>query len=728
MAQPVCRKPAIPTLREIWSESTQLAHTQPFTWYTVYAEAETMPELTPSDPSQVLQTPQADQDALLFQHSIGAFSGSDTGLLSDPGTDKPTVRPGKRPPARGASFYPRKRANTACQVCRARKTKCDGGVPACSYCASVGATCIRASADLSSFDPASIKILRRLDDLETILKCLSTALVVPADRANTSPQRYSPMVQPSVEVPCLADNSVASNVDPEPLCIWSHMNSEEGFQSTRRGPFNSSSSGMRTCHVLPQCVDHILSWPMFKAGLQGPDTGDTNPGPIALSNPLSTGASTSLSLLELDSGRIHHLLDNFFTYIHATNPILDEPSTRRTVKETIMDGIGWSSASCLTLIICALGCLANPLDSGGVTRNRTVDIADAQALFEASQKRIGPLLLKNDIMTAQCLFLSGVYMMYLFQPSHGWRFFLQALATCQYLPSISEARRLGSSPSTPPGLSELASRYTEEQAVYWSAWKSERELRAELPLPDFDSHETGSALYPPFFPTPPIPKDDVSYTFEAEAEALRARDAWLFYLADISLRRLTSRVCSAMLSLEKGTPSNTEFLKALLEMIPDYEFQARQWRDSLPEELSLAGPSEDDGVSQFILRGKMMNFFEIIYWPFVVGCIGRLFVNMPMATELHDMAARGLNTQLMQIRINELGFTYRHHGCFFMIRSCTRSALVLLAAAKVGAAMPADWHTCVRKVTRMQSYWEEEDVEVRRWRCLIESEFASVGS
>jgi len=437
---------------------------------------------------------------------------------------------------------------------------------------------------------------------------------------------------------------------------------------------------------------------------------------------LSVGTPSLLSLLESDSGQINRLLDNFFTYVHASNPILDEPSIRRLIKETIVDGIDWSSSSCLTLIICALGCIATPFGPSGVTKPAAH--TDSQVFFEASQKRIGSLLLKHDLITAQCLFLSGVYMMYIFEPVYAWRFFLQALAICQNLPSIVEARRLGSTPATPPASSELGNRYTQEQAVYWSSWKSERELRVELSLPDFESRDLGNTLYPPFFPPPPVSSEDAFD--KSEAEASRARKAWLFYLADISLRRLTSRMCSAMLDLERAAPSNTDFLMALLKMIPDYEFQARQWRDNLPDELSLAGSSEMDSINQFVLRGKMMNFFEIIYWPFVVGSLSRSFASIPVSPEIHDIASRGLDTHLTQIRINQTGFMYRHHGCFFMIRSCTRSALILLAASKVGVAVPGDWHMHVLKVARMQSYWEDEDVEARTWRCLIERELAAM--
>lgn len=40
----------------------------------------------------------------------------------------------KRPASRGTAAYPRKRAVTACQTCRARRTKCDNLKPKCSFC------------------------------------------------------------------------------------------------------------------------------------------------------------------------------------------------------------------------------------------------------------------------------------------------------------------------------------------------------------------------------------------------------------------------------------------------------------------------------------------------------------------------------------------------------------------------------------------------------------------
>lgn len=56
-----------------------------------------------------------------------------------------TSRPSKRASTattRAAMSYPRKRAVTACQLCRTRKTKCSNSRPKCTLCTSLGADCI----------------------------------------------------------------------------------------------------------------------------------------------------------------------------------------------------------------------------------------------------------------------------------------------------------------------------------------------------------------------------------------------------------------------------------------------------------------------------------------------------------------------------------------------------------------------------------------------------------
>ncbi|KAI3581688.1 nuclear protein, partial [Fusarium oxysporum f. sp. albedinis] len=59
-----------------------------------------------------------------------------------------------------------KRATKACQVCRARRTKCDQQRPACSFCVKAGVECVFDLDERATFDQASLAIIDRLDRLE----------------------------------------------------------------------------------------------------------------------------------------------------------------------------------------------------------------------------------------------------------------------------------------------------------------------------------------------------------------------------------------------------------------------------------------------------------------------------------------------------------------------------------------------------------------------------------
>ncbi|KAG7103877.1 Regulator of drug sensitivity 1 like protein [Verticillium longisporum] len=58
--------------------------------------------------------------------------------------------------------YPRRRALSACLICRERKRKCDNLRPTCSSCQQIGAPCEYTKQDSSSFDAASLRILDQL--------------------------------------------------------------------------------------------------------------------------------------------------------------------------------------------------------------------------------------------------------------------------------------------------------------------------------------------------------------------------------------------------------------------------------------------------------------------------------------------------------------------------------------------------------------------------------------
>ncbi|KAH6684800.1 hypothetical protein B0J14DRAFT_527760 [Halenospora varia] len=527
----------------------------------------------------------------------------------------------KRPPPRGTAAYPRKRAVTACQVCRARRTKCDNKKPSCSFCERVGAKCISSSVDLSAFDPASLKILERLDHLEETLALQHSQLLQQKQHSQ-----------------------------------YSHL------------------------------VTDVLSWPVFESRYDA----HLNIKSLLRKVPLdrisqSTASDSYVSISDLDSNAGVKLLDIFLQHVHVKNPILDEKRVRQIVHRVSLEGFGWDAESCLVLLIYALGSIAS---SFSMSSSDSTNIARANSYFNASQKRIGTLLGKGGVIEAQCFFFSGVYLMSALQPIHAWRHFVQALACCQEfdfaMQSLSlERKTISESSSGPPA----------EESVYWTCWKSEIELRQNLQLPDFTANDQA---YPRLFPTPP-----------AESEKEEHRE-WYYYLAEISLRRLDTRVRNEICHTQRPSYEHLAFTQ-LSDSVLSYEEQVNTWIYSLPETMSLQTPEADDDVLKFILRGHLMDFYELIYWPFVEAVINQQQGSRPPVVE--EYGRKGLHCCLERIRLNKPGFTHRHHGTWFMIQSCTRSALVILAAARTTQAaelLPDGWDGAVFDVIEMLRFWEHE--------------------
>ncbi|KAL2800391.1 hypothetical protein BJX66DRAFT_331970 [Aspergillus keveii] len=630
----------------------------------------------------------------------------------------------KRPAPRGTAFYPRKRANTACQVCRSRKTKCDNRKPSCSYCLSVGAVCNQSPVDLSSFDPASLKILERLDELEQVVREqhleTRTRAAVVTESANSHRQPAHSLLP--------------------------------------RG-------AARLLSILPESPDRLLRLPVF-GGRPLPEGPLTEGPPRELPAPREqqrqfVGFDTSLP------GGVSALLDGFFEYVHCKNPVLEEAWTRRLVLSVALEGADSSASSCLALLVCALGRIAAPFGDDAATTQDTgpgsAAYAESQALFQAAQRRIGVLIVttkeEDSLIAPQCLLLSGLYMMCVFQPFPAWQFFMQALAASQRFTFL---RRMYAGYEH-DGIESVhnassASRGWQEQAVYWSAWKSERELRRFLCLPDFPAAGENGRLYPPMFPTPPAVVSDNL------ADEQRQRSSWLFYLAEISLRRLLNRVSGEISALYSTTTSVTQaceepptgdkailaFLNQLAALVPEYEEQGRQWAASLPVELSLDSPTEYDNVCRFVLRGHYAEYREILYWPFLAYCLGcyspvadlaqlppqstspqsqsaspAQYMPSPKATQqtyINQLAAECLEIQSLRIHINKPGFRHRHHGTLFLIYGCVRSALALLAAAPTSLQMPQGWQNDVACVPGdLLPSWQVEMPWFKSWqRFLVE--------
>jgi hypothetical protein len=155
------------------------------------------------------------------------------------------------------------------------------------------------------------------------------------------------------------------------------------------------------------------------------------------------------------------------------------------------------------------------------------------------------------------------------------------------------------------------------------------------------------------------------------------------------------------LGLEKQDIANVSFR---------YDFRLR----SLPKPLELGisdSEREQHGALRFILNGHFLDCQEVMYWQYVVDAVhGRL--HGPNA-EL--FLRKGLKVCVDRIQQNRTGFCHRHHGTWLMLRSCTRSAFVLLAAARcpdLALYLPMGWEGVVMEVKKMLELWKDESKDV----------------
>ena len=236
-------------------------------------------------------------------------------------------------------------------------------------------------------------------------------------------------------------------------------------------------------------------------------------------------------LVSLYEERIPTLLDRFLQNVYTKNPIFDVEALVRHGRKAAEHGLGWDAMSCLTLICCALGCIARPFDECLLIRNQELnagalnggtasasenssavlyaqDLQAGESCFVLACRRLG-LLKCGTIVGSQCHFFAGVYLMYTLRPLESWNHFNQASVSYQlYVKSLDG---LIHSNSTFPHLDSSANASRKqrrfEQSLYWSCFKSECEFRVELPLPQ---SEIANFEYPNLFPSPPSPASPVA--------------------------------------------------------------------------------------------------------------------------------------------------------------------------------------------------------------------------
>lgn len=279
--------------------------------------------------------------------------------------------------------------------------------------------------------------------------------------------------------------------------------------------------------------------------------------------------------------------------------------------------------------------------------------------------------------------------MTLLRPLEAWTMFSHGLTISQTFPSVRASHAGGVTTAQ-------SEQQASEQSIFWSCWKSEKELRSEL---GFNCSPSRADEPPHLFPNPPV-------ACEGHLEK-----GWYFYLSEISLWRLE---VDARRSMEKlHDKCWAEALPALEEIAHQTLSQLDDWRNSLPSITSIneSDPSLEEDVIRFVLRGRVTYVHELVSWPFLYAILH--WENPHRNSE--PWFERLVQFHYDRLVVNTPGFYHRHHGTWLMLRSSARSAFLILALTRLGhcpVKLPDKWRNQILSCIRMLEYWSFEVEEL----------------
>ncbi|EKD14457.1 hypothetical protein MBM_07178 [Drepanopeziza brunnea f. sp. 'multigermtubi' MB_m1] len=604
-----------------------------------------------------------------------------TGPTLTPGSSEPDTRedgPTSKSKARFRTMaFPRKRAVTACDTCRWKKTKCGNERPVCASCAKNEWPCsYDPRLDHASFDPASLLILEKLNltlqklgDLDQEVKSQKTSRVIDDPRFTAR---------------------TATTSSP----------SDVAFNAT---PSSSASVAPSDCLQVPTAfasAETILSWPVFNSRWPRNCLSQElliNSLPTAHRDPDSVKRGQGIN-----EESVPGLVERFLQLVHSKNPVFHTRQIREAARHVAEYGIGWDASSCVVLLACALGVMARPYDpspEAGLLSDRTSLLEASQLLktsdmfYQVARKRIG--LLEPSIVAGQCHMLAGIYLMYTLHPLEAWAAFHQAGSVYTlYLRSKAALQERSNGMDFTPSNSDRRL----EQRLYWTVLKSECEFRVQLDLPQSDLYKLD---YPFLFPSPPSPSSPVAspedqigdpgsvsaastssqlHSLVSASSPQHAEEqTWFYYLSEISLRRIQNRVLNAFYKED-----HQHWLQmdpaSMISVAEEIEAQVDTCHASLPLSIRFDGLEEKTDELRHMTQGRIVEIRRLLYRPFLYYAIHaphQVRMRWDLTSTLKGFVQKCLAAHQAPAGI---GLTHRHHGTWYELCEAFSIAMILLAA------------------------------------------------
>ncbi|KAG7422380.1 hypothetical protein Forpe1208_v001935 [Fusarium oxysporum f. sp. rapae] len=438
-----------------------------------------------------------------------------------------------------------------------------------------------------------------------------------------------------------------------------------------------------------------------------------------------------------DRAEMTQLLEQFIKYIHAKQPLVDLGLLYNHISVVEEEGLGWDAPTCLLLMACALGSICTPYDHSKLEEYSKASIDTEQYLrsreyFDAGLKRLGFIMGHASIVGAQCFFLTAGYYVTTFKPLASWRCLNNASIMCKDVLTKS----LGGSPMIQEALGNMKKKPDNaHRKLFWSCLKTEREVASELGFEIANAqliqYENVSSLLPDLEPSWSSASGVGS---SSDSSAAQHEQSWMYYLTDISLRKLEIRIESffATQQAEQHQPVNGDrepFYRDILNTLADLDNQIMVHFVNLPDSITIetdeSGHSPDD-LREY-LRLRLIIIRHTLSRPalhFILhGDLDGLSTSLrAKANELANRALR-IDRYLVTHGLT----THRHPGTWLGIRYCACAALEIIATAKSGIpgldCLPV-WGPGMQKFKIALAYWGAESADARmylEWIVRLES-------
>ncbi|KAK7754146.1 hypothetical protein SLS62_003992 [Diatrype stigma] len=489
------------------------------------------------------------------------------GLQKAPSDDG--INPLKRRNTEATVDYPRRRATIACEVCRSRKSRCDGTKPKCKLCTELGAECIYREPGIK-LDAGDKLILERLSRIENLLQIN----LVNGHANGIHISHDSPPISNGTALS--GENLIVQN--PSGNFVSIIPNGGLGTWMSGNGTNISTMPKVHTNAAL-----HLLQWPLIRDLVQRPYDPQIILQLEMAREPLHSLAKTPC----VDLSNTNAYIEAYFERVNVWYACVNPYTWRSHYRTALSTGFREGAESCIVLLVLALGQASL---RGSISRIVPQEDPPGLQYFTAAWSLLPGMMTANTVLAAQCHLLAAAYLFYLVRPLEAWNLLCTVSSKLQLL--------LMTPTRVPEDQRELLER------IYWNALLFESDLLAELDLP-----HSGVVQF----------EENVGLPggFQGEeAEAVGRDDLW-YFLAEIALRRLLNRVSQLIYS--KDSMASTTSLEPV---VAELDFQLTQWYESLPSALQFPftrTPLPDP--VQTVLRLRFFACRTIIYRPYILAVL-----------------------------------------------------------------------------------------------------------